>query len=204
MNVTRARDLLSAFWDDSQALLGAKNTEYARTEQQETDFLANFTDVGEMVKVTCPSCSHSFPVGAKVAWASYFMKHVFSVLASVGGTKKQTESIRSRFQDLHNYAALGYLVWEDGVGTAKEAPTTPDCTLCSWRANDETCSYSDSPFFGKVVHKDDYCQHFVEKACCRSCTFRDREGTCQNFDSAVLRSPVADDYCCSFYARKGI
>ena len=80
---------------------------------KEYDVLDNFKLVSDLI-----GCD------PKLVWAVFFAKHVVSACKFAGGQELASESIDSRFHDLHNYVDLGYaLVVEERLDQYKHGET---------------------------------------------------------------------------------
>jgi hypothetical protein len=107
-----AKDRLArtrAFLDQEIGILETKGREYTAGAEKDNDkdTLVNFKQVGEMVSCKCEKCGHVQPIGAKAAWAVYFLKHVFSVMTHVGDPgREMSEPLIGRLLDIRVYAAL--------------------------------------------------------------------------------------------------
>jgi hypothetical protein len=90
--------LLRKLHDAEDEVYTQGSKEYAA----EDDAFHNFDTVGEIVR--CPHCAK--PIGPLVVAMVYFLKHVFGVLAWVGGHRSQREDVQGRIKDARLYLGL--------------------------------------------------------------------------------------------------
>lgn len=126
MNTNERTEHMKAFVAAEEETVVTKGREYTlgATRENDLDTLNNFKQVGEMVKTTCPNCQHTYPIGARVTWAVYFLKHVFSVLTHMGNpgkAKDMAETLFGRFLDIRVYSTLGFCIDVDESRTTVES-----------------------------------------------------------------------------------
>lgn len=125
MNTNERTKHMKEFVAAEEETVVTKGREYTlgATRENDLDTLGNFKNVGEMVKTTCPNCQHTYPIGPRVTWAVYFLKHVFSVLTHMGNpakAKDMAEGLFGRFLDIRVYSTLGFCIDVDESRTAME------------------------------------------------------------------------------------
>lgn len=101
MNSEKLEQLRNELNATCEEVLLSKGKDYAG-EGEEKDRLANFKMVGELLDMF--GVDNSTPLGA---WAVYYLKHVFAILAYIG-QHTESEPIAMRFADARNYLDLGY------------------------------------------------------------------------------------------------
>lgn len=115
VNTAERNKLIDDLVSEEQNIVKTKAREYSRGAEADNDgdTLQNFKEVGNMVTVTCPACTHNFPIGQRTAWMVYFLKHVFSVLTHMGNPSRAgelSEPMKGRFLDLRTYAGIGHCI----------------------------------------------------------------------------------------------
>lgn len=109
MNSEERLSRTKAFLDKEIGILETKGREYTAGAENgnDKDTLVNFKQVGEMVSCKCEECGHVQPIGARAAWAVYFLKHVFSVMTYIGDPDREmSEPLEGRLLDIRVYSAL--------------------------------------------------------------------------------------------------
>lgn len=130
MSVTtqRRHEIIERFQGEELEIVQTKGREYTLGAEEGNDqsTTANFDNVGQLVKVTCPKCSHHFPVGSRIAWCVYFLKHAFSVLTHASDPdRKVSEPIHGRLLDIRTYAALYECIDENERSAASSKTSEP-------------------------------------------------------------------------------
>lgn len=85
-----------------------KGNDYAKPDE---DVLSNFKEVAFRL--------NGAPLDALTVWAVYFEKQVTAIERYIRDRSLSSESIQSRFQDVHNYGMLG-------MGLIRETAQAPD------------------------------------------------------------------------------
>lgn len=99
--------LMDVMHKEEQGTREQGQKEYAHHDH---NALRNFEMVGELVP--CPHCGK--PIGRVATLMVYLLKHMFGVLAWVGGHKSQREDVRGRVKDARVYLALFRAMVEEG------------------------------------------------------------------------------------------
>lgn len=103
-------ELLDKMHAEEQQTRADGQKEYAH---EDSNALRNFEMVGELVR--CPHCNQS--IGREATLMVYLLKHLFGVLAWVGGHKSQREDVRGRIKDSRVYLLLLRAMVEDSQPT---------------------------------------------------------------------------------------
>jgi len=99
--VTQAEfaDLLVKIQETEREVRASAQQEYAH---EGNNAFRNFDLVGEIVR--CPHCNR--PIGPMATLLVYLLKHIFGIVAWVGGARAQREDVTGRILDSRLYEAL--------------------------------------------------------------------------------------------------
>ena len=111
MNIEDRDKIISRLEKAGRSVHSSKGSEYSLREE---DVLTNFKEAGDKIKTTCPDCGSTHSIGARAAWAVYFIKQVYAVLSHVASpNKKMSEPLESRVVDVREFATLLQCIDED-------------------------------------------------------------------------------------------
>lgn len=116
MDANRRFEVMQQLEDGERAIFDTKGKSYTggADRDNDKDTLYNFKQVGSMVQHKCSECGHMEPIGARGAWAVYYLKHVFSLMTDAADpTIDSGESIKGRILDTRVYGTLYACIKED-------------------------------------------------------------------------------------------
>ncbi len=101
MTKVELEKLAEELHQDSMNLMGLKNNDYTCGKAEE-DALYNFHFIAKVLDVD-----------PKLVWGVYFLKHVLATLKYIKSGYVESEGIKGRLMDIHNYNTLLWAIMNE-------------------------------------------------------------------------------------------